>query len=279
MPEEKPFERAGRIIRDEIRTKATPQQVWDAWTDPNKITQWFVDKASGAPEVGKTFTWEFEKFGVKIPYEVAAADPAKYFVLRWTPPPGYPPGLLEIFIEREGGETILRLVNSGFREGAEWDAEYQGTVSGWRLTLAILKYYLENYFGRPKTTILQMRPATYSVDAILPWFREPSLLVKWLTSSGGISNPGEQCELALRDGGRVTGRVLAVSKSEAVTSWEDFGGTLELKAFPMGPQKMVGLRGTSWDITPALIAGVEKQMGAAIDRLVGALGTAAASAK
>ena len=36
-PEGKPIEHIGRIIRAEIRTKATPQQAYDAWADPEKI--------------------------------------------------------------------------------------------------------------------------------------------------------------------------------------------------------------------------------------------------
>jgi uncharacterized protein YndB with AHSA1/START domain len=57
----------GRQIRAQVRTRATPQQVWDAWTDPEKIAHWFVDRASGKPVVGSIFTWVFEKFGYEIP--------------------------------------------------------------------------------------------------------------------------------------------------------------------------------------------------------------------
>ena len=270
---EKRIEHRGRIIRDEIRTKATPRQVWDAWTDPKKIAQWFVDKASGEAKAGGTMTWEFEKFAYVIPYEVKAADPEEYFVLQWNPPEGNP-GILEIFIEREGGETVMRLVNSGFREGDEWDAEYEGTVSGWQMSLAILKNYLENYFGQPKTQVLVIRPATFDMKNILPYFREPALLAKWLTTSGAIGKPGEPCNLVLRDDGRVTGHVLAVTRSEAAISWPEMRGTLELKAFPMGPtQKMVGIRGFFWGREAARVKEVESQMAPAVERLVAVLST------
>jgi hypothetical protein len=35
-PEGKPIEHIGRIIRAEIRTKATPQQAYDAWARPGE---------------------------------------------------------------------------------------------------------------------------------------------------------------------------------------------------------------------------------------------------
>jgi uncharacterized protein YndB with AHSA1/START domain len=69
-PEDKPIEQTGRILRAEIRTKATPQQAYDAWADPEKIAHWFPDRAEGQAEPGATITWIFDKFDHRIPYEV-----------------------------------------------------------------------------------------------------------------------------------------------------------------------------------------------------------------
>ena len=173
------LEHGGRIIRDEIRTTASSQQVWEAWTDPAKIAQWFTDRAEGKPEVGRTFTWFFDKFGYVLPHTVVAAEPGKRFALKWDQPgAGYPPGLLEITIHREGGETVLRLVNSGFKESADWNDEYEGIVSGWHMALAILKHYLENYFGQPKSQFLVMRPAQFEYERLKPYFLRENLLAK-----------------------------------------------------------------------------------------------------
>ena len=48
-PEDKPIEQTGRILRAEIRTKATPQQAYEAWADPEKIAHWFPDRAEARP--------------------------------------------------------------------------------------------------------------------------------------------------------------------------------------------------------------------------------------
>jgi hypothetical protein len=75
-PEGKPIEHSGRIIRAEIRTKATPQEAYDAWADPEKTAHWFLDRAEGKAEPGPTITWIFDKFNYRIPYQVLIARPA-----------------------------------------------------------------------------------------------------------------------------------------------------------------------------------------------------------
>jgi uncharacterized protein YndB with AHSA1/START domain len=81
-PEGKAIEHLGRIIRAEIRTKATPQQVYDAWADTEKIAHWFPDRAEGNAEPGATITWIFDKFDYRIPYEVLFARPEGKFAIR-----------------------------------------------------------------------------------------------------------------------------------------------------------------------------------------------------
>src|SRR5215813_1240915 len=114
----------GRVIRAEVETSATRQQAWEAWADPEKIAQWFVDRASGEAKPGGTMTWFFDEFGYQLPYKVVDAQPGKRFVLKWEAPQGRPTGILEVTIERKGGATLVRLVNSGFREDAAWNEEY-----------------------------------------------------------------------------------------------------------------------------------------------------------
>ena len=260
----------GRQIRTEIRTRATPEQVWEAWTDPEKISGWFVDKARGAPEVGTTFTWIFEKFGYEIPYEVVAAEPGRRFALGGEIP-GRGPFLLEITIAREGGETVVTLVNSGFLDGAQWDEEYEGVSSGWENALGVLKHYLENYFGRPKTAVLVMAPAEYEFDRLLPFYATAEGLSRWLTTSASIGGLGEPAALRLPGGDSVTGIVLSKTRWEVVLSWEERDAVLELKGFRFGPAgKVVGARVLSWG--RPLPPEVEGRLQTALSRLAGALG-------
>ena len=272
------FEHKGRMIRAQVKASATPEQAWEAWADPEKIAQWFVDRATGEAKRGGTMTWFFDKFGYVLPYEILDAVPGELIIYRWEPPEGLP-GILEVRIAQEGGATAVRVIQSGFREGAEWDDEYQGVNSGWKIALGILKFYLENHFTRGKTMTLVFRPAKFAYERVLKYFLEPAKLAQWLSVSGAIGKAGEMCELVLRDAGRLTGRVLAITDREVMLAWDEVGGVLELKAFPMGPQRVVGVRVMSWGLNAEEIAQLEKKMSAAVERLaalfpVGATGGA-----
>jgi uncharacterized protein YndB with AHSA1/START domain len=277
-PENKPIEHLGRIIRAEIRTKATTQQAYDAWADPEKIAHWFPDRAEGKAEPGATITWIFEKFNYRIPYEVLVVQPPEKFAIRWNPPPGMSAGILEVTIAKEGGETVIRLVNSGFREGAEWNEEFEGTDSGWRMALALLKHYLENYFGASRSSFLVMKPAEFSFEQAVQLQRTAAGLKKWLTKSGEYGEVGETFSLELQDGGRASGRVLAKTKRETTLSWDEIHGVLELKAFSMGPQKMLCVRGCGWGLSAERAKELEAQMEQAVERLSSALAVNKASA-
>lgn len=266
-----PIEHHGRVIRTEVTTRASPDEAYEAWADPQKIAHWFPDRAEGQAVRGATITWIFDKFNYRIPYEVLRAEPGKHFAIRWNPPPGMNPGILEVTISKESGNTVIRLVNSGFREGAQWEDEYQGVDSGWRMALAMLKLYLENYFGIPRSSFLAMKPAEYSAEELQEFHRTPTGLARWLTAGGGFGAVGDTFVLELRGGGRVSGRVLAMTARETELSWEEIHGVLELKAFSMGPQKMLAVRGCGWGWPAAEAREVQGRMEEALERLVQAL--------
>ena len=261
----------GRTIECEIRTSASPEEAWAAWGDPEKISQWFVDRAFGDVRPGGVMTWVFEKFNYEIPYPVLEAASPKRFVLGGELP-GRPPFRLEVTISRDGGETVVRLFNSGFRDGAEWDDEYQGVSSGWKTSLALLKYYLEHHFGTPKRSFLAMHPASFSYDGIRPWFTDRTKLAQWLTTDGAIGTPGSLYELRLQSGEAVHGTVLEDTGHELVMSWDAANIVLELKAFAAGPSKMVAVRATGWGVDEATFRTLETNCGAAVARLASALG-------
>ena len=127
MPKPEHQNHEHRIIRDEICTAASPQLAWEAWADPEKIAGWFVDRAAGKAETGGEITWYFDSFNLALPYKVLEAVPGERFSILWEGPMP-PPGILEVIIERDAGETLIRLVQSGFREGAEWNEEYEGVI-------------------------------------------------------------------------------------------------------------------------------------------------------
>jgi uncharacterized protein YndB with AHSA1/START domain len=262
---------AGRSISCEIRTTATPEQAWEAWANPDKLAHWFVDRAYGDVRPGGVMTWVFDEFKYEIPYPVLEARAPARLVFGGEIP-GYPPFRLEISIASKGGETVVHLFNSGFREGAQWDEEFQGVDSGWRLALALLRHYLEHHYDTPKRAVLALRPADFDYAEILPWFTDESRLSRWLTTSGAVGRPGAPVSLALRGGQTVRGTVLATTRHEVALSWTDASMVLELKAFNMGPEtRVVAVRATGWGVPEERMTELERELETALERLATAL--------
>jgi hypothetical protein len=84
--------------------------------------------------------------------------------------------------------------------------------------------------------------------------------------------------LELQEGGTLSGRVLAKTKSEVALAWDEIHGALELKAFPLGPQKVLCIRGCGWGFSAEKAKAIEAQMERALERLASALGAQRASA-
>lgn len=239
----------GRAVRKEIEIDASPEALWDAWAKPEEIARWFVDRAEGEMAAGATVTWVFERFGYRLPIEVYDAEPGEYLAFGGEVP-GRPPALQEVLIRREGGTTVLRLVNSGFLEGPEWDEELEGVDSGWEHALATLKRYLERYRGRDRAHHLALRPAgAFAFDALAPLYTTRAGLESWLAAArlgAEPLEPGTGVRLDLGGGLTLDGEVLARSAWEVLLSWPELDGVLGLKGFRFGEGRAVALALSSW---------------------------------
>jgi uncharacterized protein YndB with AHSA1/START domain len=142
-----------RSLRLEVEVPGTPEQVWEAIATGPGITAWFVPAKVDGREGGDM---ELD-FGPGLGVErarIAAWDPPRRF-LAVAEAEGRPPMACEWLVEaRDGGTCVVRLVNSGFGDGAEWDAEYGATETGWKLFLFNLRLYLTHFPGQPCSSIL-----------------------------------------------------------------------------------------------------------------------------
>jgi uncharacterized protein YndB with AHSA1/START domain len=253
-----------REVKKEIRTRATPEQVWQALTDPEKISGWFPDHAKGEVKAGEIVVWTFEGFDYAPPMKVREVVPGQKVVF------GSPEGdfwAQEFTIAREGGETVVRVVHSGFGPGGEFDELFDGVDSGWQLALANLKHYLENYFGIPRASFLLRIPGEFEYSKLVPLFHGAEIQ-KWLAKSGSIGGAGEQYSFEFKDGGTASGVVLARSAREVMLSWSEIGGTLSLKAFAAEPPKRVlCLHGWGWGLDRAGAKRLHDFLIPSIDRL------------
>ncbi|HVO99013.1 MAG TPA: SRPBCC domain-containing protein [Bryobacteraceae bacterium] len=139
-----------------IDIKATPEQVFRAISDPEWIVKWFAPEVRVDPRVGGEYyiSWGPGMGGTSI---ISVYEPNKRFAGYTDRSIAYgsegkpvETGVVQRlavdhFIEALGdGMTRLRLVQSGFGEGAAWDGEFESSKAGWEMFLKKLKELLEN---------------------------------------------------------------------------------------------------------------------------------------
>jgi len=137
-------------------------------------------------KAGETVHWIWEDFGFRIPLEVYEAERGRYISFGGQRPGG-PPAFQEVIVTARGGSTVIKVVNSGFHDGAEWDDEYEGVDSGWEMALAQLKEWLENHKSETRTHILTMRPASFEYDDLQPLYTTAEGLRSWLAEEAKLS--------------------------------------------------------------------------------------------
>ncbi len=130
-----------RRLEKSLELDTSPEQIWNALTDPKQLVQWFPLEARVTPGVGGKFflSWgpDYEGEG-----EIIAWEPGKRF--GWKEPLG----TIEFIIEARGGKTILRLVQSAFLSGEAWEDEwFESTSYGWGFMLISLHWMLERHPG------------------------------------------------------------------------------------------------------------------------------------
>lgn len=213
-----------------LRTTATPKQVWEAWTDPTRLKEWLLDHATGEPQPGTAYTWSWDSSDPGMSIAVHEADREGKLALGF-PGPG---SLLEITIHKDGGDTVIHLVNSGFRDGVAWEDEFAGFLNGWTFCLEILKLYLEHHWQQPRQMLAVLETVRFDYAQLTEPYRNPAT---WLDL--GVPLPTH---------------VLADAKREVCYRWDEIQGILELKSFESPGGRTLGIRAISWSEHPVFDA-------------------------
>ncbi|HXZ13967.1 MAG TPA: SRPBCC domain-containing protein [Candidatus Sulfotelmatobacter sp.] len=147
MTEAKP-ERQILKIEKQIELSVPPETVWKMLTDPNELTRWFPLEARITPGQGGEISLSWGPT-----YEGGASieiwEPNRK--IAWAETSAGLPLRVEWTIESRGGKTLLRLVQSSFASGADWESEfYDSTNYGWDFMLLNLRHYLERHPGEPR---------------------------------------------------------------------------------------------------------------------------------
>ena len=133
-------------VSTEIAIDADADTVWRALTEAEELKRWFPLDARVTPGEGGV-VWLSWGEGADWEAPIEIWEPGRH--LR-TVDPAPSKLAVDYYIESRGGETVLRLVHSGFAADA-WDDEIDTMTAGWRTFLATLRHYLDRHRGQPRT--------------------------------------------------------------------------------------------------------------------------------
>jgi uncharacterized protein YndB with AHSA1/START domain len=158
-----------RRLEKHVELDATPDEVWQAIATGPGIATWFVPHAV-EPRAGGTVEQDYGG-GFCTRGQVTAWEPGHRFAygaFEHTED-GRPDYAYEFLVEgRDGGGTVLRFVQSGFLDGADWDDEYDSFDAGWSLFFTNLRSYLRHFAGLPARTAVAMSYTAGSARDIWP---------------------------------------------------------------------------------------------------------------
>jgi uncharacterized protein YndB with AHSA1/START domain len=157
-----------RAIELEVVVDGTPEEVWEAIATGPGISSWYVPHEVEERKGGRASASFGEGPEMQIPGVVAAWEPPHRVV--FTGEEGSQTLAFEWLVEaRDGGSCVVRLVNTGFGTGDDWDAQYDGMREGWQLFLTNLQLHMRHFRGRHARAMLPM--SMWTGDRAAVWAR------------------------------------------------------------------------------------------------------------
>jgi len=118
---------------------ATPEELWSAWTEPDRIARWLGATVQGPVERGASFRliWA-EGADNQVELVVRSLEPPTRLEWEWTVA-GEPPTVLRVDLVAAAGGTDLVLDHRGLPL-----AQYAGLAAGWHAYLDALGALVES---------------------------------------------------------------------------------------------------------------------------------------
>lgn len=132
-------------IHHAVTIHATSDAVYDALTKPELLDGWFttgseIDARHGGHITFRWRDWSPDRVTAEDGGPVLAATPGKEFTFQW----GDPRTTIEIRLESEGDDTVLRLRQYGFPDSPEGLATLAEQGPGWGEAMTLLKFFVEH---------------------------------------------------------------------------------------------------------------------------------------
>ncbi|HZJ56228.1 MAG TPA: SRPBCC domain-containing protein [Myxococcaceae bacterium] len=249
-----------------------PDTVWRLLTDPAELAEWFAPQieGSGSPGGNLTFSW-----GPEINWSTKVTSAERGRLVRWQDvfdayqqlPPTTAPVVIEWQLSPGPGGTRLRLVNSGFGDGADWDAMYDGAKAGWTFFMWHLLETIRHHLGQRRTVVFERRASQLTREALGARLFGPEGLA--LTPPRAASGSTAQLSLA------GTRRRFEVQYARLPTNFfgkiPDLGGALllvEMEPGRTGPVQ-TGLWLSTWELDSTELQSLRAGLRAMADAVFG----------
>lgn len=133
------------------------EEVFEAIINPDKMSNYFIERSSGRLEDGVTVEWKFPEFDDIFPVTGKLIRSYDYISFDWS---GGEDGMLvEIFLEAyQDIFTVVRIKESYMPVTDEGIKQAIGQTEGWSNFLACLKAYLEYGINLRKGAFDFMKP-------------------------------------------------------------------------------------------------------------------------
>jgi uncharacterized protein YndB with AHSA1/START domain len=268
---------APRTVTVSIDLDAPVELVWQALTDPAMLTQWFPTTAAVDPRPGGAYTiswdgqwqWEMVITDWQPHRRLAMVDrEARPFDANGRALAAAAPVTLalEFTLDPTATGTTLRVVQSGFGAGADWDDEIDGVTLGWTVELRGLRHYLRRHRGRTRRTACAHVVVDRPLDRIWPVLVGDAGLVVRCEPASIVE--GSAVRLTLATGDAIEGEVLCVVPGrQLVVAQRGDGSLFRLSLDRAAGRSMVQAWWSAWTEPAAAVDEFVGRLRAALDRL------------
>ncbi len=229
MSDEKPT----RAIERTIEIDAPVEAVWKAIAEGGELAKWFSLDAQVTPGVGGSVWMSWPGMEGSTPIRVW--EPGKR--LQTGEQAGPQLVTVDWFLEGTGGQTILRLVHSGFGADAAWDDQYDDTARGWAVFLRNLQHYLERHRGASCRQVIIPMPIEIPVEEAWARFVGP----KGLALDVASLREGDRYAATAASGDRLEGVLGFLAPPDGfgatVAGWNDAMMTLDFPGCGAGKKQ------------------------------------------
>lgn len=129
--------------------RAEPQVVYAAFASAEGHDSWWTDGATLEPWPGGALrlpwdSWEPERAAAEMAGIVTEARPGERFCFRWNAGEPAQPVSVELTFAAHRGGTAVRLVEYGYPDTPQGQANARRSAAGWGEALTLAKFYVEH---------------------------------------------------------------------------------------------------------------------------------------